>query len=116
MSLGERIARLRKQRDWKQDDLGERTGVHPTAREPPRVRQDEALWNDPVPACPDVRSQRVDELLAEDGETPTIRDPQLLRTFHQAQELDDQDRAMLVRLIQALLTRKRVEQALDLPA
>lgn len=58
----------------------------------------------------------VDELLAQDGETPAIRDPQLLRTFHQAQELDDQDRAILVRLIQALLTRKRVEQALDLPA
>lgn len=115
MSLGERIARLRKQREWTQDDLGERIGVHP--------RHVSRLENDKMKPSGTTLSRlaqtfelSVDELLAEDGETPTIRDPQLLRTFHQAQELDDQDRAMLVRLIQALLTRKRVEQALDLPA
>lgn len=115
-SLGERISWLRKQRGWTQSEFAEKIGVH--ARHVTRIERDKmkptaTTLGRLAEAC----EISLDDLLAESGRGPdTIADSQLLRTFHQAQELDGDDKAMVVRLIQALLTKKRMEQALRLEA
>lgn len=114
-SLGERLAWLRKQRGWTQTELSEKIGVH--SRHVTRIERDKMKPSSvTLTRLAEVYEISLDELLAQAPDAPTIADPQLLRTFQQAQELDGDDKAMVVRLIQALLTKKRMEQALRLEA
>ena len=115
MSLGKRISRLRKQRGLTQQELAAKVGVH--ANHVTRWERDHMRPSTKTLALiAEALEVSVDEILAS-GESPsavTVADPQLLRTFHQAQELDPEDRGMVIRMVEALLTKKRMEQALRL--
>lgn len=114
MSLGERIAKLRKQKGWTQDDLAKQVGVHKghvTRWERDRMYP----ASKSLAAIADVFDITVDELLAKDGEQErSIGDPQLVRTLHEAQELDDEDKRMVVRFVEALVTKRRMEKAMGI--
>jgi len=114
VSLGERISKLRKQHNWTQDELANKIGIH--SRHVSRLENDKMRPKaSTLSRLAEVFNLSLDELLANDHDAqPTIHDPQLLRTFQQAQELDDEDKHMVVRMVQALLTKKRMEQAIRL--
>lgn len=114
MSIGERISRLRKQRGWTQDEFAEQIGVH--GRHISRIERDKMRPSSGTLArIAEAFAINPDELLITEGQIP-IGDPILLRTFQQAQELDGEDKATVIRIVHALLTKKRMEQAIRLEA
>lgn len=113
MSLGEQIVRLRKQHGWTQDDLAQRVGVHKghvTRWERDRMRPAAKA----LAAMAEAFGITVDELLAKEEGEFAIGDPQLVRTLHEAQELDEEDKRMVVRFIEALVTKRRMEKAMGI--
>lgn len=54
----------------------------------------------------------IDELTADQPATIELQDPQLLRSFQKAQNLPQEDKAIIVRMIDALTTKQRMEQVL----
>ena len=114
MSLGERVARLRKQRGWTQEHFASLIQVH--NRHVSRLERDIMKPNASTLArIAEVLEVSLDELLDSSStpQAPTIHNPVLLQTFRQAQDLDQEDQAMVVRMVQALLTKKKMEQALS---
>ena len=112
MSLGARISRLRKQRGWTQDVFAEKVGVH--GRHVSRIERDKMRPSAGTLAkVAEAFEIHPDELLIIEGQIP-IGDPILLRAFQQAQELDGEDKAVVIRIVHALLTKKRMEQAIRL--
>lgn len=114
MSLGEKIARLRKQRGWTQEQLASLIEVH--NRHVSRLERNIMRPNASTLArIAEVLEVSLDELLdspASQSAAPIVN-PTLLRTFQQAQDLDQDDQAIVVRMVQALLTKKKMEQALE---
>lgn len=112
-SLGDRIARLRKMQNWTQDELGEKLGMHPTHIS--RLENDRFRPKaETLARVAEVLGVTLDELLDKQEDQPKIHDPQLLRTIQQVQELDQEDRMVVVRVVQALVAKKRMEQAINL--
>lgn len=111
MTLGEKIAKLRKQKDWTQDQFAAKLGVHgrhisrwETDRiKPPmkRLRQIADLFNTSVEAM-----VRDDEL------EPVIEDRELMRQCKQMEELTEEEKTIIITLIQALVTKRRMEKLL----
>jgi transcriptional regulator with XRE-family HTH domain len=113
MTLGQRIARLRRERGWTQDQLSEKVGVHSrhisrweTDRNRPSARTLERLaeifevsWDDLVRTS----DQQPPEMLLEDD---------LLQQFRELRELEEEDRNTIRNVIQAFLTKKRMEKVL----
>lgn len=115
MSLGKRISTLRKQRGLTQQELAGKVGVHAnhvTRWERDRMRPSSKT----IAMIAEALAVTADELFASsDAQSASmVADPQLLRTFHQAQELSPEDRGIVIRMVEALLTKKRMEQALRL--
>lgn len=113
MTQGERIARLRKMRNWTQEKLAEQAGIHSAHMS--RIEKDKTRPKASTLAMI-ARALEVstDELLDRPLEQPALVDAELLRSFHQAQELDVEDKRLVIRIVTALLTRKRVEQVASL--
>lgn len=113
VSLGERIAKLRKQRGWKQKDFAKKVDVHP-AHVSRWERDHMRPSTKALSLMAEVFDISVDELLAEPESNgqPVVRDPQLLRTFQQAQQLAEEDKAIIVRMVEALVTKKKMEEVL----
>jgi transcriptional regulator with XRE-family HTH domain len=113
MALGERIARLRKLRDWTQADLAGRIGIHPAHVS--RIENNRMRPKAPTLArLAEALDISLNDLLDQDEEPPDLPDAELLRTFRQAQELGLEDRRMVIRMVQALLTRHRLQRVVDL--
>ena len=109
--VGERIAYYRRIKDWKQKDLAETIGVYPAHL---------SKWEkghlkpsmDALAKVAEALEITVDDLV---DAQPTIelQDPQLLRSFQKAQTLPQEDKAIIVRMIDALTTKQRMEQVLQ---
>ena len=109
--VGERIAYYRRIKDWKQKDLAETIGVYPAHL---------SKWEkghlkpsmDALAKVAEALEITVDDLV---DAQPTIelQDPQLLRSFQKAQTLPQEDKAIIVRMIDALTTQQRMEQVLQ---
>lgn len=112
-TLGERITRLRKLRNWTQEELARRVGLH--AAHLSRIEKDRMR---PKPAniarFAEVFGISIEELAPAEAEPLELQDETMLRAFHQAQKLDPEDRRMILRMIGALLIKKRVERAVQL--
>lgn len=111
LSLGERIAYFRKIKDWKQKDLAEKIGVYPAHL---------SKWEkghlkpsaDVLAKVAEALELTVDELVS--GQPAVeLQDPQLLRSFQKAQGLPQEDKAIIVRMIDALTTKQKMEQVLQ---
>ncbi len=114
MTLGERIARLRRERDWTQEQFADKVGVH--SRHVSRWETDK---NRPAARM----LEKIAEVFGVDWETlATSRDrpgpeavlqhEELLRQFQEVQELEDEDRLTISRVIDAFVTKKRIEKVL----
>lgn len=112
MSIGERILKLRKQKGWKQKDLAKKAKVHP-AHVSRWERGHMQPGSSTLARLAEVFEVSVDELVSSQEEEPsTVNDPQLLKTFQQAQQLPDEDKLVVMRMVDALITKKRMEQVL----
>lgn len=113
MSIGTRIAKLRRLNDLRQEEFAEKVGIHVT-----HVSRLENGKMRPRPhtlaRIAEVFHMSVDELLSDGSQpAPTLNDPQLLKTFQMAEELDADDRHILFRMVHALVTKKRMERAMS---
>jgi len=111
MSLGERIAYLRKVKGLKQKEFAKELGVHP-AHLSRWERGHMTPSSDALNRIASGLEITVDELISGE-ESFELQDPQLLRSFHQAQELPQEDKAIIVRLVEALTTKQRMERVLQ---
>jgi transcriptional regulator with XRE-family HTH domain len=112
-TLGERIARLRKLRNWTQEELASRIELHPAHVS--RIENNKMRPKDStLERIAEVFGQSPDELEGHSSEELALQDEQLLRAFHYAQQLDADDKRTILKIVQALLTKKRVEQAVKL--
>ncbi|MBZ0253529.1 MAG: helix-turn-helix domain-containing protein [Candidatus Methylomirabilis sp.] len=115
MTLGEKIAALRKQREWTQEDLAEKVGVSKvqvSRWETGRMRPS----RNTLKQIAAVLGVHYDDLrssgppLALDG-----ADSGLSEKLRQVQELDPEDQAMILRMIDTLVTQKRMARLLSQP-
>jgi transcriptional regulator with XRE-family HTH domain len=111
MPLGERIAYLRKVKGLRQKDFAKLVGVHP-AHVSRWERGHMSPSSDALSKIASALEMTVDELVSAQ-ESFELQDPQLLRSFHQAQELPQEDKAIVVRLVEALSTKQRMEKVLQ---
>ncbi len=116
MTLGQKIAKLRKSRGWTQGQFAEQVGVHPS-----HVTRWERDRNQPaVSALSKIAEALSVDLEELTGATPkralkeVIGDDALLTQFRRLQDLDEQDRSTIMRVIDAFLTKRRMEQALGI--
>ena len=111
LSIGERIAYYRRIKDWKQKDLAETLGVYPahlSKWEKGHLKPS----SDVLAKVAEALEITVDELTADQPAAIELQDPQLLRSFQKAQSLPQEDKAIIVRMIDALTTKQRMEQVL----
>ena len=110
LSVGERIAYFRRLKDCKQKELAEKIGVYPAHL---------SKWEkghlkpsgEAVAKIAEALETTVDELLSGQP-TVELQDSQLLRSFQRAQELPKEDKDIIVRMVDALTTKQRMEQVL----
>lgn len=114
MTLGERIARLRRGHEWTQDQLARKVGVH--NRHISRWERDK---NRPSATTLEKLAQvfelSLDDLTGANTKPSlesTLPDVELLRHFQEVQELEEDDRLTILRVIQAFVTKQRVEKVL----
>ena len=114
MTLGERIAKLRKEHGWTQDILGEKVGVHTnhvSRWERDRMRPSTKALR----RLADAFHVSYDDLLG--NEQPPVPmalggDQELLEKFQMVQELASEDRAVLYRMIDVLAMHSQMERVL----
>jgi transcriptional regulator with XRE-family HTH domain len=113
VTLGEKISILRRQRGWTQDELAERVQVHTvqvSRWETGKMRPSRKT----LQKIAEVLGVTADELRS--GEQPLpqelSRDRELVERVQQIRELDPEDRAMILRMIDTLLTQKRLARLL----
>lgn len=111
LSVGERIAYFRRLKDWKQKELAEKLGVYPahlSKWEKGHLKPSSEV----LARIAEALETTVDELLSGQP-TVELQDSQLLRSFQRAQELTKEDKAIIVRMVDALTTKQRMEQVLQ---
>ena len=111
MKLGDKIAQLREEKDWSQQELGDKIGIH---------QRHISRWetNKSMPAAETliklsgVLDVSVDYLLFDDlprTEKGHIYDPELLKKLMEMTELDDGERDVIKKVIDAMLAKKKLK-------
>jgi transcriptional regulator with XRE-family HTH domain len=110
--FGPRLRELRRQRNLSQSQLGEQVGIHYT-----HVGRYERGTSRPSAAAlmrlADVLGVSGDYLIqgaTDDNATARLADAELLRAFRDVEQLPAEDQAVIKRLLDAFLTRQRLEQ------
>jgi transcriptional regulator with XRE-family HTH domain len=114
MALGEKIKRLRKERRWLQGDLAEKVGVHnthisrlETDRYTPSLELLRKLAEVFDVSIDYLLSERVeDEVVLKLGGSP------LSERIKLVEQLDEQDQNVILGVIDAFLTKRKVWEAL----
>lgn len=113
MSLSQQIHRLRKERGWTQEMLAEKVSVthrHVSRWETARTRPSGRM----LKRLAEVFGVLVDDLLGAEAEHGvSFADPEIAQRFRQLEELEPQDRAMVLRMIDVLATQKNVQRLLS---
>jgi len=113
VTLGRKIARLRKQRDWTQDQFAERVGVH--GRHISRWETDKSKPTiDKIRKIADVFGTSAEDLIKESGEEFVVceQDRALTKHMKLIEDLSEDDKEIVIRLIKALSTKRRMEKVL----
>ncbi len=112
MTLGQKISYLRKQRDWTQEELAGKISVHSrhiTRLERDKMKPSSATMAQLAEAFEVAPEQLIGTKITSKEK---IGDPQLSSAVQMVYELDPEDQTMVVRFVQALFAKKRMEQAL----
>lgn len=117
MTLGKTIAQLRIQKNWRQADLAERLGVHPshvTRWEADRVRPRRKT----LESLAEALEVSLDELLQTDhrelgSRIVGLEDPVLTDLLGQVHKLDQREREALKTFLESMITRAQLEEVLQ---
>lgn len=110
MTIGERIKKVRKQRDWTQWQLAEKIGVHPahvTRWEKGRVKPSAKMLLRITKAL----ELKEDELITDNGKAgleACLSDPVLLSQFQAIQALDEEEKRAVQLILDAMITKHQV--------
>jgi transcriptional regulator with XRE-family HTH domain len=117
-TFGEKLRRLRKERDWSQDDLGQQVGIH--GRHVGKYEIGRAMPNaGTVVKLAQLLDVSIDYLLRDDLEreastgTTALRDRGLLSQFEAVEQMSDDDRHVISSLIDAYIKKQRIEAVLQ---
>jgi transcriptional regulator with XRE-family HTH domain len=115
MDIGQRIRKLRKEKDWTQKELGNRMGMdhrnvtkYETGAAKPSVKV--------LKRFAEAFEITVDELLYDASQVKPeylIQDNELLRQFREVEKLDEDDKTVVKRIIQAILMKKQLQELLN---
>ncbi len=113
MTLGEKIAALRKERHWSQLKLSQMLGFGNrsssiTRWETNRFRPTSAM----LQKLAELFEVRVDDLLGDNTELPTAtsQDKRFVEKVQQLRELDTDDRAVIYHIIETYSAQRRIAQ------
>ena len=111
MTLGDRIKKFRKEREWTQDELAEKAGIH--------GRHLSKIENDHVMPTRKLRKRiaelfeiSVEELTGDDKKSGlNLLDPELSSHFRELArlELDEEDKITIKRVLRAMITEKKMK-------
>ena len=110
MSLGEQIIHYRKLKGWTQTDLANKLDVKPShisRWENDKVRPHSGTLQSIAQAL----GVSLDELTS--GSQPATNDPSSMQVLGAIEKLDEEDKRLVKRIVDALLTKKRVQAALE---
>lgn len=113
MPLGERIKALRKEHGWSQAELGERIGTD--SQRVSRYENERITPSiDAIIRLATALDVSIDYLLLEGApRTPlTTLDPALVEYVATIAELDDEDRAAILRILDGLIAKNRIRTAI----
>lgn len=111
MTTGQRIRKLRRDRDWTQAELGERSGVYfrnISRYESDRLKPGVKILQRLAVAFEVSVEELMDRQEAGPLDTP-LQDRELLRYFQAVEQMDDEDRAAVKRLLQAMVIKQQVQ-------
>jgi transcriptional regulator with XRE-family HTH domain len=114
VDIGSRIRKLRKEKDWTQKELGNRTGIdyrnvtkYETGSIKPSVKA--------LKRFADAFEISVDELIHDANEISPeilIQDKELLRQFRDIEKLPEDDKAAAKRILDALIMKQQLQELL----
>jgi len=112
--VGERIRKLRRERNWTQKDLGERVGIDQkniSQYESDRIKPS----NRTLQRFAQALGVTPSELLAETPNEPVlaIEDPELLGLFREISKLSESDRARLKWMLSLAVRQLRIQDVLQ---
>mgnify|MGYP006293011855 CR=1 FL=1 len=112
MQLGDRILKLRKQKNWSQSDLAEKVGVTyaQIGRYETKGAQPSA---DVLKKIADALDTTTDFLMYGDIDEKaksSLKDAELLQQFNAVEQMNDDDRNIVKRLISAFITQNKLKQ------
>ena len=113
MSLGAKIRKLRRTKNWSQAQFGMKIGVH--EKNISRYENDKSIPSaGMLRKIADVLEVTVDYLLSnEDGNfvpaVTDIKDIELLECFIKADQLDEENRAVIKKMVHAFVVQNTVE-------
>jgi len=115
MPLGRKIAKLRKERDWSQDELAQKVGVH--GRHVTRWERDKIKPSAKTLArLAEVFEITVDELTRENSTFALeniIPDSELLEQFQAVAQFDDEEKNAVKVLLQALIKNQQMKKLME---
>lgn len=112
MTIGEKIRKLRRERNWTQDQLGARVGKHGRhigRYEIGKVNPSKKA----LKKIADAFGVSVDEFTANSTQPnleAMFKDKELLELFQEIQELDEEDRTALKRIAHIAVKHHRLEE------
>ena len=113
MSLGRKIAKLRKERDWTQDQFADKVGVH--GRHISRWETDKSKPTiEKIRRIAEVFGISAEDLIKENGEEFVIQeqDRTLIKHIKLIEDLNEGDKQIVIQLIKALSIKRRMEKVL----
>jgi transcriptional regulator with XRE-family HTH domain len=116
MTLGQKIAELRRSKGWTQTQLAEKVGVHPS-----HITRWERDKNQPSATALSELAQHFEVSIEDLTKAPSkrvlqdsIQDEELLSHFRKIQDLDKDDQATIMQVIDAFIVKKRMQEALGM--
>ncbi|AXR60306.1 helix-turn-helix domain-containing protein [Leptospira mayottensis] len=113
-SFGDKVKKLRKEKDWSQDEFAAKIGVH--GRHIGKYENGSTMPNsETVIKMAKVFEVSTDYLLLEEGNAnpaSKIRDQALLKEFEIVDQMSEKDREVIKSLIDAFIKKGRMEQVL----
>jgi transcriptional regulator with XRE-family HTH domain len=110
MTIGQRIKSLRQKKNWTQKDLGERLGINwtnITRYEKDKIKPSMKM----LKKFADAFEIPADKLVYDEEETKPelfIQDKELLKQFIEVEKMDEDDKAAIKKLIQAMIVKNQV--------
>ena len=115
MIFGENLKKLRKERNWSQDALGEKIGIH--GRHIGKYEMGKVMPNaDTLIKLANLFKVSIDYLLLDEegvSLTSNINDRMLLKDFETLDKMDTKDREIIKSLIDAYIKKHQLSEILN---